>query len=162
MGNNIMPKEIMNDVTIYMIMSRRVGIKSNCVRGKYVYLNEEKAEAEKQKYLSTDYDVYIDSINLPFAGKYVSYINIYRGFDYNYGVGIYDVAYRSELYASTELAKQNHSWREVYLRMQQNPDQFNVYDNKICSRDTGGEDWTYGDVMEGNLVAEIKKLKIIR
>ena len=37
-----------------------------------------------------------------------------------------------------------------------------VFTDKICNKDWGGHDWYYGDVMEGKVNAEIKKLKVVR
>jgi len=149
-------KRIMNNITVFAIRTQ-----SNSIKGDSVFLSKEHAEYMNSQYMYDGYDTYIDSIELPFVGKYVSYVQIYRGFDYGIG-NIYDVCYKSELYPSVESAKQNNNWKKIVERSINQPEEFNVYKDKICNKDWGGHDWYYGDVMEGKVNAEIKKLKVVR
>jgi len=152
-----MAKRIMNDVTVFVIRSQ-IG---NSIKGNCVFLNEELAKSLEYDYTHLDgSDVYLDSITLPFVGKYVSYVHVYRGFDYDYP-GMHDAIYKSELYPSTEFARLSKAWKQIEQQVIEKPEEFNVYSNKICSKDYGGDDWYYGDVMEGKVSAEIKRLKVI-
>ena len=153
----IMAKRIMNEIKVFVIRSQR----DNSIKGGKVFLNEDSAKSLEYDYTySQGSDVYLDSIILPFVGKYVSYVSVYRGFDYGYP-GIHDVTYKSELYPSTELAQSSKAWKQVEQQVIEKPEEFNVYPNKICSKDYGDDDWYYGDVMEGKVSAEIKRLKVI-
>lgn len=152
-----MAKIIMDNVIVYAITSQR----NNNFKGDCVYLNKEHAEKARENYMYSGYETYLQPISLPFAGKHASYISIYKGYDYGIN-NMYDIIYNSSLFSSVSLAKQDDAWQEIVQMMENNLEKFNVYYNKICSKDTFGEDWIYGDVMEGKVSAEIKKLKIIR
>lgn len=152
-----MAKRILENVTIYFIKTQKGNIK-----GDSVYLNKEHAERIAYDF-NTYYghDVYIDSIIVPFVGQHLSYVDIYKGFDY--GINhMYDVCYKSELYPSVEIAKQNTRWQQIQQQAIEKPEEFNVYQNRICSKDILDHDWYYGDVMEGKVNAEIKKLRVLR
>lgn len=151
-----MSKVITNNVTIFIIRSQRNNIKGDCV-----FLNEQQAKNMKEEYDYQGYNVYIDSLIIPFVGKYVSYIDLYKGFDYGFS-DMYDVCYKSQLYPSVELAKTDKCWLNIIKAVNEKPEEFNIYQNKICSKDIFGDDWFYGDVMEGKFCAEIRKLKVIR
>jgi len=152
-----MAKRIMNEVKVFVIRSQR----DSSIRGERVFLNEQYAKSLEYDctYLGGE-DVYIDSITLPFVGKHVSYVDVYRGFDYDYP-GMHDAVYKSELYPSIEQAKSSRAWKQIEQEVAKDPEEFNVYQDKICSKDYGGEDWYYGDVMEGKVSAKIKRLKVI-
>jgi len=140
--------------TIYVIRSN----KNDSIKGDKVYLNKE--DAEKQIYYADLYEnYYVDSIELPFVGKYVSYVRMYCGFDYGMD-SMYDVVYKTDLFPSVEKAKETKLWKDTEKLVVEKPDEFNVYPNKICSRDFGTDDWYYGDVMEGKINTEIKRLKV--
>ena len=150
-------KRIMNEVKVFVIRSQR----DNSIKGDRVFLNMESAKSLEYDLIAyEDQDVYLDSITLPFVGKHISYVNIYRGFDYDFP-GMHDVHYKSELYPSIEQAKLSKAWKKIEQQVSEQPEEFNVYQDKICSKDYGGEDWYYGDVMEGRVSAEIKRLKVI-
>jgi len=152
-----MAKRIMNEIKVFVIRSQR----DNSIKGGKVFLNEDSAKSLEYDYTySQGNDVYLDSITLPFVGKHVSYVHIYRGFDYDFP-GMYDAVYKSELYPSREQAKASKAWKRIEQQVIEKPEEFNVYPNKICSKDYGNEDWYYGDVMEGKVSAEIKRLKVI-
>jgi len=151
-----MAKRIMNNITVFVIRTQ-----SNSIKGDSVFLSKEHAEYMNSQYMYNNDDTYIDSVELPYVGKYVSYVSIYKG--YNYGMhNMYDVCYRSQLYPSVELAKQNNNWKEIQQNAINQPEEFNVYKNTICNKDYFGYDWYYGDVMEGKVNAKIRKLKVIR
>jgi len=152
-----MAKRIMSEVKVFAIRSQR----DNSIKGGKVFLNEEIAKSLEYDYTHLEgSDVYLDSITLPFIGKHVSYVDVYRGFDYDFP-GMHDVHYKSELYPSTEQAKSSRAWKQIEQQVAKEPEEFNVYQDKICSKDYGGEDWCYGDVMEGKISAKIKRLKVI-
>lgn len=151
-----MANRVLNQVRVYLIKSQ-----NNRIKGDSVYLDEKTAKDMKYNYEFSGCNVYLDSVVLPFAGKYVSFIDIYRGFDYGYP-GMYDVVQTSELYPSVEFAKKDTIWQNLLKRVEKNNEEFNVYENRICSRECLGTDWFYGDVMEGKISAQIKKLRIVR
>ena len=151
-----MAKRILENVTIYCIKTQKGNIK-----GDFVFLNKERAENIANEYTYQDYDVYVDSLVVPFVGKHLSYVDVYRGFDYGIN-SMYNVCYNSELYPSVELAKQDVKWQQIEQLAINEPEEFNIYRDKICSKDIFEEDWFYGDVMEGKVSAEIKKIRVLR
>jgi len=152
-----MANRIMDTTVIFVIKS----IHTNEIKGETVYLSKEKAERRVSEYEFNGESVYVDSIELPFVGKYVSYVDIYKGFDYGMQE-MYDVCYKSDIYPSTETAKMHMRWLRIVENAKTSPERFNIYRDKICSKDWNGDDWVSGDVMEGNMSAEIMKLKVIR
>ena len=147
----------MDNVTIFVLKSSL----DNSIKGKEVFLSEARAKRIQDDYAwcYDNYNIYIDSIELPFVGKYVSYIQVYHGFDYGRD-SMYDVVNNSNLFPSIEKAKETKLWKNVLNLVAEKPDEFNVYPNKICSRDFGTDDWYYGNVMEGKINAEIKRLRV--
>lgn len=155
-----MAKVINHKIEIYVIINSK-----GKVSGDRVFLNKNIAETALSWDRQTkSEDLYLDTITLPFVGQHLSYIHIYRGFDYDYGSGsMHDVCYTSDLYPSVELAKADDGWKSIMRIVDHHPEKVNVYPNKICSKDgIDNSDWYYGDVMEGKFVAEVRKLKVDR
>jgi len=153
-----MSKIINNETEIYFITNK----KSNVLYGK-VYLDKQKAQnnCNYHKCREDKENLYIDSIIVPFVGKNLYFIHLYKGFDYGMS-DIHDIYFNTNLYPSIESIKQNETWNNYYQKAKDNPEKFNIYDDRICSKDIFREDWLYGDVMESNINLKIIKVKVIR
>lgn len=108
-------------------------------------------------------DYYIEDVVVPFLGQNIYYIHLYRGFDYNYGSGMSDVtnAKNEKFFACKDHAKEDPLWKKYEDISQKDPENHHISDTKICS-DEYGEEWFYGDVMEGKFEIEILPIKISR
>lgn len=146
-----MTGRVMTNVKIFIVRSQQ----DNSIGGDCVFLNEQRAKS----YAEYMENLYVDSIVLPFIGKHVSFVRIYKGFDYF--PYMHDVCYKSQLYPSVAQAKESDAWKQIENLVTKNPEKFNVHDNKICSRTVFGDDWCYGDIMEGKFSAEIINLKVV-
>ena len=165
-----MANRIMDTTVIFVIKS----IHTNEIKGETVYLSKEKAERRVSEYEFNGESVYVDSIesgnsSVLVTNKYpkmtiVSGSGPFPEGDYfEYGMQeMYDVCYKSDIYPSTETAKMHMRWLQIVENAKTSPERFNIYRDKICSKDWNGDDWVSGDVMEGNMSAEIMKLKVIR
>lgn len=87
-------------------------------------------------------------------------ISCYKGFDYNYGGGIYDSFLNSELFHSVSAAKKSSVWRKAENLANANPDKYHVTPFSIASDDYG-EPFIYGDCMQGKFHMKIIKVNVI-
>lgn len=132
-----------------------------------MYLSESRAQDYVQSqndYNCKEYSV--RSQELEFAGKHISQVEVYRGFDYTFdghSGGIYSVFTTSLLFPTIDLAKQSKLWEVFKNKAESDRDKHNFYENKICSKNSPFDnDWSYGDVMEGKFSMEIKRYKVDR
>jgi hypothetical protein len=156
---NIMENQ--KDVTIFFITDG-----SNNIKHHTMFLSETKAKEAVDHYQEFTGRYYtLSSITIPFVGKYISQVEVYYGFDYSFslngGSSINDVISKSELYPSTELAKNSELWKTNNKRALVDATKHNFYENRICSKD-GFDDFFYGDIMEGKFNMEIKRYKVYK
>lgn len=124
------------------------------------------AEERNMEYGSNTYVVRKDSF--PYIGKYVSFIYLYRGFDYgfdySFGGGsmtMSDAIYISKLYPSLIEAKTDPVYKSCMDKAMENPEKHIISDRLICSKDGDGE-WFYGDIMEGKFNMKILRARVIK
>ena len=103
----------------------------------------------------------VNEIDIDFdkVGKYLYYIRAYFGFNYSFhkSPGIYDVINTSTFYPYKEMAKSDRLWECAVAKAA--TESVNIHENSICSSDYG-EDWNYGDCMEGKFNLKILKVKV--
>lgn len=91
-------------------------------------------------------------------------IQIYYGFDYNYGFSfnqIYDVIRCvPELFHSVSAAKKNEIWEERENLAKVEPEKYHITPFSIASDDFG-ESFVYGDVMQDKFNMKIIGIKVI-
>lgn len=159
-----MSKKIEN-ATVYLIRNSKGEINQ-----KGAYLDCDMAK-EAAYYLNCQYGYdeapcyYVDSIELPFVGRHIYLVDMYRGFDYDFfgTPGMHDVTNSKSqiVYPCLEYAKKDPVWISCEQASKEAPKDYHVYPTKICSDDYGN-DWFYGDVMEGKFSTEIVKIKVKR
>lgn len=106
---------------------------------------------------------YLASQEVKFVPKYLCYTLWYMGYDYSWDFsGMRDVCKISKLYPSINHCKNDEKWKSMYKSATENPSEYNITDLKICSKDDFGDDWIYGDVMEGKQRIDIHRVKVQR
>lgn len=139
------------------------------IKHKTMFISEDKAKKALMDYIYEDRCFHLSSQTFEFVGKYLSQVEVYTGFDYNYGHStggnIVDVIHRSSLYPSVELSKTSKLWQSFKRNALLKPKDHNFYENSICSKEdscNGKNDFYFGDVMESKFNMKIKRYKVDR
>ena len=114
-----------------------------------------------------DSEVYeIMEIDLPFIGKYVSYVHMYYGFSYGMG-NIYDVERYGDICPSNEYAKRSPLWLKAMKYVSDKGEE-----NHISGIDYQGrhfvaskyynEPFIFGDCSLGCFNATIRRIKVVK
>ena len=74
--------------------------------------------------------------------KHIAFVHAYDGYDYYFdGNGFYDSEKISIVYASARDAKLDPIWINYENYARKNPERFNFYEERICSKDVFDEDF---------------------
>jgi len=104
----------------------------------------------------------VSEVLLPFIGRSVSYIEIYRGYDYNFRTGkMFDNIKFGGIYACNKHAKESSAWIEFEKIAKANPDNHSFTETMIASKDCYGNTFDWGDVMDGHFNMQIKRIRVI-
>ena len=103
----------------------------------------------------------IKEFDLPFIGRSVCFVIAYYGYNYDFD-SIYDVMSISDIFACNDHAKQSKEWKKAVKASSGNEDEFIITDEKIASKDWFGEEFFYGDYMNGMFNTSIYRIRVIK
>ena len=118
-------------------------------------------------YIDTNLFVESSDIQRYPVGRNVLYLNLYRGYDYDYyNGGIFDVNKDTGVYPNIKVAKQSQLYQSCLENSKNiNPEEFIEHpDGSMGYRDSCLDDefFSYGDVFEGKWVIRVKKLRVYK
>lgn len=136
------------------------------INGKYYYNKEVFTNKERATRTVDDmncfagYEKYeLKEFDLPFIGRSVCYVSGYYGFDYDFD-RIYDIESITNIFACNDHAKKSKLWKKATADSNGNNDKFIITDTKIASKDLFGEEFIYGDCMEGMFNVSIERIRV--